>query len=50
MPALVAGIHAYQAAPVENMDGRDRPGHDDGALLMRQVTSTYKPLPSNAIA
>jgi hypothetical protein len=32
MPALVAGIHVF--VPRRNdVDGRDKPGHDDGLLL-----------------
>jgi len=27
MPALVAGIHVFRAAP-KGVDGRDKPGHD----------------------
>jgi hypothetical protein len=27
MPALVAGIHVFAA--VEDVDGRDKPGHDE---------------------
>ncbi len=26
MPGLVPGIHAF--APIEDVDGRDKPGHD----------------------
>src|SRR5262245_45767204 len=30
MPALVAGIHVFAASPCnEDVDGRDKPGHDD---------------------
>jgi hypothetical protein len=29
MPALVAGIHVFLAAPQQaDVDGRDKPGHD----------------------
>jgi hypothetical protein len=28
MPALVAGIHVILAAWPEDVDGRDKPGHD----------------------
>jgi hypothetical protein len=31
MPALVAGIHEFQRRPKQDVDGRDKPGHDDGA-------------------
>ena len=35
MPALVAGIHVLTAALLsKDVDGRDKPGHDD-ALQMR---------------
>jgi hypothetical protein len=30
MPALVAGIHVFFADPIEDVDGRDKPGHDGG--------------------
>ncbi|MFK4490826.1 hypothetical protein [Bradyrhizobium sp. USDA 336] len=29
MPGLVPGIHVLRAAP-KIVDGRDKPGHDDG--------------------
>jgi hypothetical protein len=28
MPALVAGIHAFQIHRSKDVDGRDEPGHD----------------------
>ncbi|MEA2837299.1 MAG: hypothetical protein QOD89_1849 [Bradyrhizobium sp.] len=28
MPALVPGIHVYSAGEREDVDGRDKPGHD----------------------
>jgi hypothetical protein len=28
MPALVAGIHVFLAGATEDVDGRDKPGHD----------------------
>jgi 2-oxoglutarate ferredoxin oxidoreductase subunit beta len=28
MPALVAGIHAFRARGTQDVDGRDKPGHD----------------------
>jgi hypothetical protein len=31
MPALVAGIHVFFiAGSMQDVDGRDKPGHDDG--------------------
>jgi hypothetical protein len=32
MPALVAGIHAFLAGQQEDVDGRDKPGHDSGQI------------------
>jgi hypothetical protein len=29
MPALVAGIHDFAALHKEDVDGRDKPGHDE---------------------
>jgi hypothetical protein len=29
MPALVAGIHVLQRRSEKDVDGRDKPGHDD---------------------
>ena len=31
MPGLVPGIHALKLRPNKNVDGRDKPGHDDAA-------------------
>jgi len=30
MPGLDPGIHAFLAAGFQDVDGRDKPGHDDG--------------------
>jgi hypothetical protein len=30
MPALVAGIHAFRLLLKQGVDGRDKPGHDNG--------------------
>jgi citronellyl-CoA dehydrogenase len=29
MPGLVPGIHVFLAGVKEDVDGRDKPGHDD---------------------
>jgi hypothetical protein len=29
MPGLVPGIHAFKRVPKKDVDGRDKPGHDD---------------------
>jgi hypothetical protein len=30
MPALVAGIHVFLVEMEQDVDGRDKPGHDGG--------------------
>jgi len=30
MPARVAGIHVLKICIIKDVDGRDKPGHDDG--------------------
>ena len=32
MPALVAGIHAFVRTGTKDVDGRVKPGHDDGGV------------------
>jgi hypothetical protein len=32
MPGLVPGIHVLNAGISENVDGRDKPGHDDHVI------------------
>jgi hypothetical protein len=32
MPGLVPGIHVLIAASIKDVDGRDKPGHDEGTL------------------
>jgi hypothetical protein len=39
MPALVAGIHVFTLSLLKNVDGRDKPGHDDGVC----GESAYQP-------
>jgi hypothetical protein len=29
MPGLVPGIHVFESCSEEDVDGRDKPGHDD---------------------
>jgi hypothetical protein len=29
MPALVAGIYVLKIVKIQDVDGRDKPGHDD---------------------
>jgi hypothetical protein len=33
MPALVAGIRVLNACNIKGVDGRDKPGHDDGETV-----------------
>jgi putative acetyltransferase len=35
MPALVAGIHVLKAFDIKDVDGRDKPGHDDAGAIAR---------------
>jgi hypothetical protein len=32
MPGLVPGIHVFLPWCIKDVDGRDKPGHDDGGL------------------
>jgi hypothetical protein len=32
MPGLVPGIHVFLSCGNKDVDGRDKPGHDDGRL------------------
>jgi hypothetical protein len=38
MPALVAGIHVLVPIRIQDVDGRDKPGHDD---MKRSVQGAY---------
>jgi hypothetical protein len=29
MPGLVSGIHVFHSGMIKDVDGRDKPGHDD---------------------
>jgi len=35
MSALVAGIHAYDAQGQKDVDGRDKPSHEDEMSVLR---------------
>ena len=41
MPALVAGIHVLNATPNEDVDGRNKSGHDNSADVL------YLPAPAD---
>jgi hypothetical protein len=45
MPALVAGIHVLIAARKQDVDGRDKPGHDGLEATNSAATSLHHPLP-----
>jgi hypothetical protein len=38
MPALVAGIHVFSAARKQDVDGRDKPGHDGYEAPRKAIT------------
>jgi hypothetical protein len=35
MPGLVPGIHVFLSNSTKDVDGRDKPGHDEGVLKTR---------------
>jgi len=37
MPGLVPGIHVFGATVNKDMDGRDKPGHDELFLVLAQT-------------
>ena len=45
MPGLVPGIHVFVEAAKEDVDGRDKPGHDE-RWDTRHMTTTDDPLVS----
>jgi len=38
-PGLVPGIHVFLCV-VQDVDGRDKPGHDDALNALRKITRT----------
>jgi len=36
MPGLVPGIHALRRTPQKDVDGRDKPGHDEKTNRFRR--------------
>jgi citronellyl-CoA dehydrogenase len=36
MPGLVPGIHVFLCGNKQDVDGRDKPGHDDAHFFARQ--------------
>ncbi len=40
MPGLVPGIHVFTSSSEEDVDGRDKPGHDERSLLLRPILMT----------
>jgi hypothetical protein len=39
MPGLVPGIHVFSSRRKKDVDGRDKPGHDEWIALQRQCLS-----------
>jgi hypothetical protein len=37
MPALVAGIHVLKIMQIKDVDGRDKPGHDNGECQPQRI-------------
>jgi hypothetical protein len=37
MPAIVAGIHVFLAARKQDVDGRDKPGHDGNTTSVQSI-------------
>jgi hypothetical protein len=48
MPALVAGIHVFFLSTLKDVDGRDKPGHDDGEAVTLQRPYNFTRFPSSA--
>jgi len=38
MPALVAGIHVLNRSQNKDVDGRDKPGHDERVVVSKCIT------------
>jgi hypothetical protein len=50
MPALVAGIHVLLSRSKEGVDGRDKPGHDDGEKRADEAGNRCRTTPHNRLA
>jgi hypothetical protein len=48
MPGLVPGIHVFGATCKEDVDGRDKPGHDDLACCNLARFSARYPIAATA--
>jgi hypothetical protein len=46
MPGLVPGIHVLQTHDKEDVDGRDKPGHDAFVSLLRTPPMPTSSLPA----
>ncbi len=42
MPGLVPGIHVFARISTKDVDGRDKPGHDDGESNLVVIASAAK--------
>ena len=43
MPALVAGIHVFFDSEMQDVDGRDKPGHDETLYAASLALLSSKP-------
>jgi hypothetical protein len=43
MPGLVPGVHAFLLAAMRNVDGRDKPGHDDYEIFRKIKYAGVRP-------
>jgi GTP-binding protein len=42
MPGLVPGIHVLPCVSKKDVDGRDKPGHDEKRVTFRQLETALK--------
>ena len=47
MPGLVPGIHAFLHINKKDVDGRDKPGHDESSRQPLAFSPYAEPLPCN---
>jgi len=43
MPGLVPGIHVFTRSAIKDVDGRDKPGHDDDHVHSNQIRNQTRP-------
>jgi hypothetical protein len=47
MPALVAGIHIFPFCKTKDVDGRNKPGHDNSAIQSELIMLCRMPTSQN---